>query len=353
MNLCASGINATIDLHAHHLVINRLQPGIFFGASDAEHLIPFSSIKSVQFVRPGFLAPGKIVLILASGSTVRPGSLNDPNTVLFTKKQLELFESVLRAIQNAIATPSIERLAIAAQQQRSIDSNQPTPESGELKRINPPSGTAGGSGHGGGSRTYGSQQSTNGSPASPKPKSWWGDMPFLGKIILVVFGTLFLLGTCDAMTSGPESSAPAGSNETGATAVDGLTSDQILSDWADFALGEARTTHFGLTDGSGQPGEFCSTSKGTAIMAFGPRTAGDEATANFDSFLKFDSTKNLAVYGSFSFDRAAGAVAVRALSGQDVESKRPVPANDFTMKVEQISPGKVSVDGNTFHYCIP
>lgn len=190
--------------------------------------------------------------------------------------------------------------------------------------------------------------------AAPKAKpvpTLWQTVKIWAKRLLIGLGAVFLLIIVLIMLT-PDTETE-GAAPDGSTSPVGPSSEQILIDWADFALGEARTTHFGLTDGSGEPGEFCSTSKGTAIMAFGPRTADDMATANFDSFLKFDSTKNLAVYGSFSFDRAAGLVAVRALSGQDVERKKPVSVDDFTMQVEQISPGKVSIDGNTFHYCIP
>lgn len=350
MNLCASGINATIDLHAHHLVINRLQPGILFGASDAEHLIPYSSIKSVQFVRPGLLSPGKIVLILASGSTVRPGSLNDPNTVLFTKKQLALFESVLRAIQNAIATPSIERLAMAAQQQRSIDSNQPTPESGELQRINPPSEATGRSGHGDGSATYGSQQPTNGIAASPKPKSWWGDMPLLGKVILVIFGTLFLLSTCNAITSGPDSASQTESEQTAPSSSDGLAADQMLSDWADFVTGSASTDGFGLTNGKGQPGEFCSASSGTVLFRFGGQVFGDHPV--HDYFAKMQASSNEGTAGAFWFERAANTLLARNLAKFDDAGNGLGSIPDQTMTVAQVSPGIVEIDGTPYHHCI-
>lgn len=190
--------------------------------------------------------------------------------------------------------------------------------------------------------------------AAPKAKSvptLWQTVKIWAKRLLIGLGAVFLLIivliilTPDTETEG---AAPDGS-----TSPVGPSSEHMLSDWAEFALGEARTTQFGLTDGSGELGEFCSTTKGTAIMAFGPPRSSNGEPESYEEFGKLDGIKKVALYGTFWFDRGAGTLVARAISGQDVESKKPVSVDDFTMKVEQISPGKVSIDGNTFHYCIP
>lgn len=232
MSLHASGTNATIDLFEHHLVINRRQRGILFDGPDAEHMIPLASIKSVQFVRPGFMSPGKIVLVLAAGAAARPGTPADPNTVYFSKRQLVLFENVLRAIQAAIATPSIERLAMAVQQQRSIDSHQSSPNSDNFKRINgrtrnvEPSDEVLDANSTVAPGLQGQNRATDGGLGG-----LWRDLPLLGKVILIVVPLLFMLSMC----STGEPSQSAGSTDSAIKDEDAetqnLTQDNIVGNW--------------------------------------------------------------------------------------------------------------------------
>lgn len=347
MSLHASGTNATIDLFEHHLIINRLQRGILFGGPDAEHMIPLSSIKSVQFVRPGFLSPGKIVLVLAAGTAARPGTPTDPNTVFFSKRQLVPFENVLRAIQTAIATPSIERLAMAAQQQRSIDSHQPLEG---LKRIGPPIETSEHSGHWSNSETStrGSAQRTSSAPSSAG--GVWRDMPVIGKVAVVLFG-LFMFVMVIGMNI-PDPGETEGS-DIGATspAETAPSADQMLADWSEFVTGEPGNGPFALIDGSGKPGEFCNGSDGKVGMQFG-RAPSDKGLRIPDYFYWSDVGRSTSYIGAFSFDPATKRLSALRLMKMRTGTDEGEDAPDIVMTVEQISPGVVSVDGTQLHTCI-
>lgn len=196
-----------------------------------------------------------------------------------------------------------------------------------------------------------SHRATSPAPeASPKPtigqkiKTWV-------KRVLIGLGALFvLLIVIGMLTPDPEteSTAPAAAGDAVAQ-----SSDQMLSDWSEFAIGEARTTRFGLTDGSGTPGEFCSASDGETIMAFGPPPSSDGEPKAYESFVRLDSAENTAANGSFQFNRADGTLVARGLSGRRLDNEEPVPVPDFTMKAEATPDGTVIIDGRTFHHCIP
>lgn len=270
MTLHASGTNATIDLFEHHLVINQRQRGFLFDGPDVEHMIPLASIKSVQFVRPGFMSPGKIVFVLAAGAAARPGTPADPNTVCFSKRQLVPFENVLRAIQAAIATPSIERLAMAAQKQRSVDSHQPSPNSHNLKRIDGRIGTV--------EHTDAIQGAEPTAALGPlqrqsdatdgKLGGLWRDLPFAGKVILIVVPLLFMLSMCS--TGEPSQSADgAGSTMNAEDAeTQNLTQESIIGNWI--------MTPKGGEDGKTDCGDFNTPAlyklngQTAKILSFGP-----------------------------------------------------------------------------------
>jgi len=350
MILHASGNNATIDLFEHHLVISRRERGILLDGQNAEHMIPLSSIKSVQFFRPGFLSPGKIVLVLAAGTATRPGTPTDPNTVHFSKRQLVPFENVLRAIQTAIATPSIERLAMAAQQQRSIDSHQPSPSSEGLKRIGPAIGTSEHSGDWSNSKTstQGSAQRTSSAPASAG--GVWQDMPIIGKVAVVLFG-LFMFVSVIGMNI-PDPGETEGS-DIGATspAETAPSADQMLADWSEFVTGEPGNGPVALIDGSGKPGEFCSGSDGKIGMQFG-RATSDTGLRISDYFYWSDVGRSTSYIGAFSFDPATKRLSALRLMKVHTETDESEDVPDMVMTVEQISPGVVSVDGTQLHTCI-
>ncbi|KHS45848.1 hypothetical protein [Novosphingobium subterraneum] len=350
MSLHASGTNATIDLFEHHLVITRRQRGFLFDGPDAEHMIPLASIKSVQFFRPGFLSPGKIVLVLAAGTATRTGTPTDPNTVFFSKRQLVPFENVLRAIQAAIATPSIERLAMAAQQQRSIDSYQPSPTSEGLKRIGPAIGSREHSGHWSNSESsrQGSAQRTSSEPASTG--GVWRDMPVIGKVAVVLFG-LFMFLIVIGMNS-PDAGETEG-GDIGATspAESGPPADQMLADWSEFVTGESSSGPVALIDGSGKPGEFCNGSDGKVGMQFG-RAPSDTGLRISDYFYRSDVGRSTSYIGAFSFDPATKSLSALRLMKIRTGTDEGEDAPDMVMTVEQISPGVVSVDGAQFHACI-
>jgi hypothetical protein len=132
MIIHAQGDSACIDLFDHHLVITRQLRGMLMSSQEREQLIPLASIKSVQFQRPGFLAPGRIILIVADSTSKRPGTFQDPNTVLFAKRQLPAFERVYLAIREAIATPSIERIAMAAQRREPVSYRPPSSATSDI-----------------------------------------------------------------------------------------------------------------------------------------------------------------------------------------------------------------------------
>lgn len=350
MTLHASGTNATIDLFEHHLVINRRQRGVLFDGPDAEHMIPLASIKSVQFLRPGFMSPGKIVLVLAAGTAARPGTPADPSTVFFSKRQLVPFEKVLRAIQAAIATPSIERLAMAAQQQRSIDSHQPSPNWDGLRRIGPPAGTAAQSGSTGGSGAYSSQSESSTDAAAPSTGGWWRDMPVIGKGAVVLFG-IFMLLQVIGINSPETGEAEVGETAATAPAETGPSADQMLADWSEFVTGEPGGGQFAITDGAGKPGEFCNGSDGKVGMQFGRIPSGEGL--RIPDYLYWFSVERSTVYiGAFSFDPSTKRLSALRLMEKRNGAEQGEPSPDVSMAVEQISPGIVSVDGTQFHTCI-
>lgn len=193
------GHNATIDLFAHHLVITHAKSGVFFDSGADERFIPLSSIKAVQVSRPTFGTRGRIVLTLEGGTSNRAGTPSDPNTVFFDKDQVSHVQAILHAIQEAIATPSLEQLAMKAQRSRAQDTigegrPQPKPTRAVLERIeeplqsyNPNTGADYRDTSSDGHFAY----NHPGPPPSGGGGSWWSDMPLLGKII-VIGGILFI-----------------------------------------------------------------------------------------------------------------------------------------------------------------
>lgn len=352
MILHASGTNATIDLFEHHLAINRRQRGVLFDGPDAEHMIPLSSIKSVQFFRPGFMSPGKIVLVLAAGAAAGQGTPSDPNTVYFSKRQLVPFENLLRAIQAAIATPSIERLAMAAQQKRSIDNYQPSPNSEGLRRIEPPAGTTAQPGPADRPGAYSPQSGTNTHSAQRSSGGWWRDMPRLGKIILIGVACFVLLNMCSPDSTVPDDSEQSASGEATSSAESAESSaDQMLADWSAFVTGDPDGGQFAITDGTGKPGEFCNGSDGKVGMQFG-RILSGEGLRIADYLYWSDVERSTSYIGAFSFDPSTKRLSALRLMEMRTGSEQGEPAPNVSMPVEQISPGIVSVDGTQFHTCI-
>lgn len=355
----ASGNNATIDLFEHHLVITRRQRGVFLDGQDAEHMIPLSSITSVQFVRPGFLTAGKIVLVLAAGTSPRSGTLADPNTVFFAKAQLTLFENVLGAIQAAIATPSIERLAMEAQRRQSIGNTTPRPIDNKSIEVVSQPHTHGGSYQGpyGETGTYRRDgYATDGESQSAHPSSgaggWWRDMPLMGKIILIGGAAILLLNMCSSGTSTPGEDPSAATAETSSPEVASEPSaETMLGDWSEFVTGKPRTSQFALTDGSGSSGEFCNATDGENIMTFGSPDTGDGLKI-YDMFSKRSTRSDTGFMGAFWFDRASGEIRALRLIQKKYADRPPDKANDFTMKVLQVAPGAVVIDGVTYHSCV-
>lgn len=357
----ASGNNATIDLFEHHLVIARRQRGIFFDGQDAEHMIPLSSITSVQFVRPGFLTAGKIVLVLAGGANPRSGTLDDPNTVFFAKTQLTLFENVLRAIQAAIATPSIERLAMEAQRRQSIGNTTPRPVDNKSIEVVSQPHTQGGSyqdpySDAGTYRRdgYATDGKSQSEPPSPGAGGWWRDMPLMGKIIIIGGAAILLLNMCSSGTSTPSEDLNVASTGTSSPEETGPPSaEAMLSDLNEFVSGKASATDIAVTDGSGEVGEFCSASTGSAILSFGGSKMDGKPTGVFDYFYAYKvADGGTSTSGDFRFDRAAQQITVRSVTGSKSGSKEQASLPDLTMSISQVAPGTVVIDGVTYHSCV-
>lgn len=351
MSLHAVGADATIDMFEHHLVIRRRKRGVLLDGPVAEHLIPLSSIKSVQFLRPSFLSTGRIALVLVAGAAARPGTPADPNTVFFSKKQLAAFEQVLRAIQAAIATPSIERIAIASQQQRSIAPQQPDAHLGQLAQIGPATTTTQQSGHPDHFETADAQPEPSIHVPPPGQDGWWSDMPIVGKIILIGLVCFLLLRMC-AQDSGVESSDTSAADNAASTAsASEPTPEQMLGQWSEFVTGETGGRQFAITDGDGKPGEFCSASEGMMGMRFGRAPEG-QGLQLFDYFYWSDAPRSRTYAGAFWFDKANRKLVARHLMQLRSDRDEGAPAADKTLDVAQVAPGVVSIDNTVFHICI-
>ncbi|GAO54985.1 MULTISPECIES: hypothetical protein [unclassified Novosphingobium] len=209
----AYGHNAAVDLFEHHLVITRRRGSMLFDAAASEQFIPLSSIKSVEFHPAGLVARGRMILTLAGNPSRHPGTESDVNTVFFAKGQADQFKQIVHAIRDAIATPSLEQLAMAAQRNRGQDrvsQAHPAQRSGSeptrntLQRIDDLS-----SSHGGGYGNAGSsgpyeyyrqaprQDTPPHDPIASLPTGgWWQDMPLAGKIILIAVIVIAVLAMC-------------------------------------------------------------------------------------------------------------------------------------------------------------
>jgi len=186
VTLHATGHNASIDVFENHLVITRFGRGMFFPGPENEQFIPLSSIKSVNFTRPALGARGRIVLILAGGAGVNAGAAANENTVFFSREQSALFEAVLNAIREAIATPSLERLAIEAQRHRNGRGPQISPE-----RLRDGYGANHHGGHARGahaSSVLPSRIEAQSRYVGARRSGWWGELPLPVKISIVSAG---------------------------------------------------------------------------------------------------------------------------------------------------------------------
>lgn len=220
MRVQAIGLNATIDLHDHHLIIHRR--GDMFSGGPTELLVPLNSIKSVQFRRPSGWRSGRIIISLEGAAAPKLSDYQrkmDPMSVTFSDYHLAQFEQILEVIREAIAMPSIEQMAMGAQRNRQEQVSQarpqPKPTRAVLERIDPPrqsynpntganyddTGTSGHQAyhHPGGGRA-------DEPPLNPSVGEWWREVHPLAKIILIAIPIIVLLTMC----SGPgEDAAPA------------------------------------------------------------------------------------------------------------------------------------------------
>lgn len=236
----AYGHNAAVDLFEHHLVITRRRGSMLFDAAASEQFIPLSSIKSVEFHPAGLVARGRMILTLAGNPSRHPGTESDVNTVFFAKGQADQFKQIVHAIRDAIATPSLEQLAMAAQRNRGQDrvsQAHPAQRSGSeptrntLQRIDDPSSSHGGGyGNAGSSGPYDyhghapRQHIPPHDPIASLPTGgWWRDMPLAGKIILIAVTLITVITTCSynerATSDTGEQASSAATDEAGAPAA--------------------------------------------------------------------------------------------------------------------------------------
>jgi hypothetical protein len=352
--LRAFGSNATVDLFEHHLVITRRRSGLIIGVPMAEHFIPLSSIKSVQFIRPGFTSRGRLVLTLMGSSTAKAGTVTDQNTVFFEKKHLEAFEGILHAIREAIATPSIERLAMSAQRGR-VDHNPRPATENHLQRMLPPPSAQGGAQQQNGSGNYENHGASDRETLNPTLGGWWRDLPPVGKVAIVGFACFLLLSVW--MADGPstaetESIDGSGNAPAETTATAAPSGEQMLSKLTEFITGSPGTADIAITDGDGKVGEFCSASSGSNVLSFGGTHNDGKPTGVFDYYYEYRSAEGgMSNYGSYQFDHMSGTLSVHNVQHSRSGSKHTEPFPDLTMRLEQVSEGTVKVDGVSYHSC--
>lgn len=361
MILSAVGIDASIELFEHHLVITRRRPGLLTDRPSAERFIPLSSIKSIGFVPPGLLSSGWIVMSLEGAASSTAGTIKDENAVRFGKRQLPEFERLLHAIREAIATPSIERLAMAAQQRQRLYSSQSS--GGDERSIQALSQQNAQGGWTGGpddrtvhhepqsGRAEYEDQTT---PVHLSRGGLWRDMPLMGKAILVAFVVVLLLSMCSSGTSSPDNPASPASSDAGAAAEPAQAEAQaVLSDLTEFITGKPGSVDIAVTDGPGSVGEFCSATTGTTIMSFGGTKLDGKSTGVFDYFYAYKgSDGGTSTSGTFSFDRTAQQIIVRSVTRSKSGSEAQTSLPDLTMAIRQIEPGTVLIDGVTYHTCV-
>ena len=203
------GRNATIDLFEHHLVITHARSGMFSDPAAEERFIPLSSILAVQVSRPTFGSPGKFVLTLAGSIASKPGTAADPNTVFFDKTQTAQVQAIVDHVRQAIATPSLEQLAMAAQRQRQASAPPPErqikPTQAVLERVAPPRQSYNPNTGADYRDTSSAGHFAYNNPGPPPSGggSWWSDMPILGKVSVIGIPLLLLVMMC----SGPGENA--------------------------------------------------------------------------------------------------------------------------------------------------
>jgi len=358
IRLQAHGNRARVDVCDHHLVISR--PGGVSGTA-RNQIVPFSSIKSVAFYRPTFFRPGRIVLFVAGGQSRSLGTPADDNTVFFGKEHLSTFEQLLQIIEAAIATPSLEQLAMAAARRQSLGESvdrrprEPTP--GQLQRIDLPLSEqaldaefrASGEGlHGGRAPHQASAPPNSESGSFRKALGRAGTFVLIGVILLLLL--TMLSGPGENVVAAPADPAIDGAEPANASAQDpsATSADQMLSQWAEFVSGQASTEGFGLTNGNGHVGEFCSASNGSWTMAFGGRRIG--SLPLYDYFAALKAGTGFA--GAFTFDPPT-----RELTGvRLIKQKQPDGPSrstpDLHMSVSQVQPGIVVVNGTQMHLCV-
>lgn len=240
MSICAYGDDAVIELFEHHLVITRRRPGFIVDGPSAEQFIPFSSIKSLQFIRPGLIVHGRIVLTLSGGSI----SKADECAVSFPKSQVRPFEDVLRMIRQAIATPSIERLAMEAAQNRGrIEPSQPSASESRQEIVASPThaGSPGpeqryNSSYGDGDRVFVRRDEQSSTPINATLGGRWNDMPLLGKSALVGAAIVALITMWSREQGGALTLVPTPTGGAAEVAADTTAeeNDTTLSDAAEF-----------------------------------------------------------------------------------------------------------------------
>lgn len=359
MIIHAQGDSACIDLFDHHLVITRQLRGMLIGSQEREQLIPLASIKSVQFQRPGFLAPGRIILAVADSTSKRPGTFQDPNTVLFAKRQLPAFERVYHAIREAIATPSIERIAMAAQRREPVSYRPPSPAASDIVEHVPRLANAG--------EQFGARTSTpydhrdqDRMRAESRPTvkramvRWWETVPPIAKFTVAGCAAALLLTMC---TPGEQSTSADGDSTDSAVTnqpADGQppSTQAMITAWSLYTLGERRDKEFPLIDGPGKPGEFCSAAGGHAMLVFGDHSPKEGVAPFFDEFSKFDDRTGMELRGRFWFDQANNRLTLRNLMQDRPNGHDPHPVADMTLATEPAEPGVVRIDGTAFHYCV-
>tara|TARA_R110002167_G_scaffold175058_3_gene374225 strand:+ start:2360 stop:3055 length:696 start_codon:yes stop_codon:yes gene_type:complete len=176
---------------------------------------------------------------------------------------------------------------------------------------------------------------------------FWRSLPW-GKGLLIAAALLTLFAIMDSLTiEDGSTSAEPDDDQQDASPVD---TEQMLSDWSQFATGKASTAGFTLIDGEGKPGEFCNSATGASMMNFGNQTVAN--TQLYDFFSWLPDSGNVGIAGAFQFDATTGQLlAIRLIQG-DMQTDRHQSIDDITMQVLPVAPGVVDIEGTRYHECV-
>ncbi|MDE2442735.1 MAG: hypothetical protein KGP14_17110, partial [Betaproteobacteria bacterium] len=178
-----------------------------------------------------------------------------------------------------------------------------------------------------------------------------GTFVLIGVILLLLL--TMLTGPSENVVVTPADPSADGAELANASAQDpsATSADQMLSQWAEFVTGQAGAEGFGLTDGDGHPGQFCSSTTGKRMFHFGGMGLGATNGIPIYDFFAFADDHSMDV-GAFWFDRTRGTLLARNLLRDKSPQAKSLKVPNRTMTVTQIAPGIVEIGGIQYHSCV-